>query len=492
MRTRFALFVLFGLCAGARADVARDGELDPGYGSGGIALHSSARNGAVALDLAYDAVLQADGKLLLAGRGRRLDGGQHAPQEPMVVRLADDGTLDASYGVGGVSVFPLAAPEDSEGGTARAAAFLSDGRLLVVGLIRADGGLSYRRCQLVYALDANGNVDGTYGPGPGPVCTDFGHPAAPPGSSNAIYDAVGLAVGAVGAAAYISGPVTLNAPGDSVIARLDSQGRFDPTFAVQGRLFLDNGTSILLHANTGLHLMPDNGVMAAASRSSLGAVSLGALRLDSAGTPVPGFGTGGFAGSGLEGQLVMGHGMDIDALGAPVVTGLARYLPPASQADRCNFCVLRFTTNGSPDPGFNVSGTHPGAPGTAEISFPSGTSAGNVQALRLRENGSFLLAGVVVDPAQPGVEQVGLASLLANGVDDPRFGEAATPGRLSLNPAGVDRARSIPWDVVMLPGKRAIVVGSFCCVPGGGPSASGIFAFRLQDDGLFADGFDGS
>jgi hypothetical protein len=410
----------------------------------------------------------------------------------MVVRLAADGTLDASYGIGGVSVFPLTAPEDSAGGTARAAAFLSDGRLLVVGLLRADGGLSYRRCQLVYALDANGNVDAGYGPGPGPVCTDFGFPAPPPGSTHAIYDAVGLAAGAAVAGAYISGPVTLNAPGDSVIARLDGQGRFDPTFAVQGRLFLGDGTSILLHANTGLHLMPDNGVMAAAGRWSPGAVSLGALRLDSAGVAVPGFGAGGFAGSALEGQIVMGLGLDIDPQGAPAIAGLARYFPPATQADRCNYCVLRFTSGGLPEPGFNAQGTQAGAPGTAEISFPSGASTGNVQALRLRGNGTLLLAGVVVDPGQPGIEQVGLVSLLANGLDDPRFGETAAPGRLSLNPAGFDGARSIPWDVVMLPGKRAMVVGSYCCAPGGGPSASGIFAFRLQDDGLFAAGFDGS
>lgn len=491
MRIGLVSLALCGACACAAAAEPRDGLLDPGYGNGGIALHSTARNGTVRLNLAHGAVLQADGKLLLVGRGSRLDGGMHALQEPAVVRLNADGTLDASYGIGGVSVLPLTAPEDIRGGAASSATFLSDGRLLVVGLLRDTSDMSYRRCQLIYAMDADGNLDGSYGPGPGPACTDFGYPAPPPGSTNAIYDLVGLAIGAAESGAYISGPVTLNAPGASVIARLDSQGRFDPAFAVGGRLFIGKGTSISTYANSGLQVVAGNGVVAAAVRWSSGVVSLGALRIDSAGVLVPGFGAGGFAGSVLQGQNILGLGIAIDAQDAPVVAGLARYFPP-SQPDRCNFCVLRFTASGFPDPGFNGQGVHAGAPGTAEISFPVGAMTGNVQALRLRESGTMLLAGVVVDPAVPGVEQVGLVSLLADGVDDPRFGEAATPGRLSLNPVGIDGARSIPWDVVMLPGKRAIVVGSYCCVPGGGPSASGIFAFRLQDDGLFASGFDGS
>lgn len=483
-----ASWLFFAATGIAGATEARDGLLDPAYGVGGIALHSTARGGTVALSLAHGAVLQADGKLLLVGRGSRLDGGMHAQEEPVVVRLNADGSLDTSYGDGGVSVFPLTAPEDVRGGAASSATLLSDGRLLVVGLLRDDSGFSYRRCQLIYALDADGNLDGSYGPGPGPVCTDFGFPAPPPGSTNAIYDLIGIAAGAADAKAYISGPVTLNAPGGSVIARLDSQGRFDSTFAEQGRLFPGGGVSIGLYANRGLRVMPDNGVMAAASRSSPGGRSIGAWRLDPVGVPVPGFGAGGFAGSFLEGQLILGFGLDVDAQGASVVAGLARYF--SAEPDRCNYCVSRFTPTGSPDQEFNAQGAQPGAPGTAEIVFPSGMREGSVQAVRLRGNGGVLLVGVVDPPGSFGDERVGVISLLADGRDDPRFGEIATPGRLILNPTGVDGASSIPWDVVLLPGKRVIVIGSYCCVPAG-PSGRGIFALRLQDDDLFADGVEG-
>lgn len=487
MRVAIAFVALLGVASGVRAEEARDGKLDPAFGVGGVALHSAARGGAVALRQAYDAVPQADGKLLLVGAGSRLDGGMHAAQEPVVVRLNADGSLDTSYGDGGVAVFPLGAPMASRGGTARAAALLGDERLLVIGLIREDDGITYRRCQLVFALDANGNVDPAYGPGPGPECTDFGYPAPPPGSTGALYDVAGLATAAANGKAFVSGPVTANAPG-SVIARLDAQGRFDPGFSGDGRVFLDASTTVGLYSNSGLAALPDGGVLAAAGRSSSGVFHRGVLRLDADGAPVAGFGVGGFAGAALAGEIGLGLGLDVDATGAPVVAGLSRYLPP-SQPDQCNYCVLRFTALGLPDPDFNSQGIHAGVAGTAEISYPAGASSGNVQAIRLRNGARFLLAGTNQAPAPPGGYLVGMVSLLEDGSYDPRFGDPTTPGRQQLNPAGMDAADSIPWDIVVLPGKRAIVVGHYRSPTGQLPQ-SGMFALRLQDDALLFDSFD--
>lgn len=482
-----AMIALLGLAAGAAAETARDGVLDPSYGVGGVALHSAARGGTVSLRQAYDAVPLADGKLLLVGVGSRLDGGMHAAQEPVVVRLNSDGSLDTGYGDGGVAVFPLAAPMAARGGTARAAALLGDGRLLVVGLIREDDGMSFRRCQLVFALDANGILDPAYGPGPGPECTYFGYPAPPAGSTNALYDVVGLAAAAAGGKAYISGAVTVNAPG-SVIARLDAQGRFDPAFSGDGRVFLDPGTSIGLQSNQGLVPMPDGGVLAAAARSSSGAVGHGVLRLDGDGAPVAGFGVDGFAGTVLAGQSRLGLGLDVDANGAAVVAGLSRFFPPG-QPDQCNYCVLRLTALGSLDPDFNAQGIHAGIAGTAEISYPTGASSGNVQAIRVLEGGKLLLAGANNTPTPPSGYLVGMVSLLEDGSFDPRFGAATTPGRQRFNPAGIDTADSIPRDIVPLPGKRTIVVGHYSDYSGPQPLV-GMFAFRLQDDALLADSFD--
>lgn len=487
MRVAIAVVALLVVAPGALSEEARDGVLDPTYGLGGIALHSAARGGTVALGRAYDAVPLADGKLLLVGVGSRLDGGMHATEEPVVVRLNADGSLDTGYGEGGVAVFPLGAPMASRGGTARAAAMLGDGRLLVVGLIREDDGLTYRRCQLVFALDATGNIDPGYGPGPGPECTYFGYPAPPPGSAGALYDVVGLATAAADGKAFISGPVTVNAPG-SVIARLDAQGRFDQEFSGVGRVFLDTSTTVGLYSNSGLTALADGGVLVAASRSSSGVRSRGVLRLDADGAPVAGFGVGGFAGAALAGQIGLELGLDVDANGAPVVAGLSRFLP-LSQPDQCNYCVLRFTALGLPDPDFNSQGVHAGVAGTAEITYPIGAWSGSVQAIRLRNGGKLLLAGTSQAPTPSNGYLVGMVSLLEDGRYDPRFGDPTTPGRQQLSPAGIDAADSIPWDIVVLPGKRAIVVGYFSSFSGKQPQR-GMFALRLQDDALLVDSFD--
>src|SRR5207249_5505908 len=95
------------------ADVVRywnDGGLDSSFGTGGIIRMSTPANSVA------DLVLQADGKIVIAGGpGFRL------------TRLNQDGSLDVSFGGGGSVVAPFA------NGDARSLALDSEGRIVATG-----------------------------------------------------------------------------------------------------------------------------------------------------------------------------------------------------------------------------------------------------------------------------------------------------------------------------------------------------------------------
>ncbi len=131
-----------------------DGSLDPSFGVGGIVSVSF-----YDADIAYAVALQPDGKIVIAGYG---EGPFFAPQNHTtdfaLARLNADGTLDASFGVGGKVIAPF-----GSGGffadVANSVIIQGDGKIVAAGWA-AD--FDYGYVALV-RLNSNGSFDNSFG-----------------------------------------------------------------------------------------------------------------------------------------------------------------------------------------------------------------------------------------------------------------------------------------------------------------------------------------
>ncbi len=132
----------YEVCNVALARYTADGQLDPTFGSGGLA--SADFGGA---DVAYDVAVLPDGKLLVAG-------------SPTLARFNPDGSLDPSFGIDGSA---------TSGFTARSVALQPDGRIVVAGSLNDAFALA--------RFTPDGRPDTSLGP-TGVITTAFAGPAA--------------------------------------------------------------------------------------------------------------------------------------------------------------------------------------------------------------------------------------------------------------------------------------------------------------------------
>ena len=257
-----------------------DGSLDPSFGAGGRVTANFTQGP----DDAQDVVLQADGKIVVAG----IAGGQFG-----VLRLNPDGTGDASFGQGGgvrtdagglAFVTSVALQADGRivvgggsatgpSGTFALARYLPDGRLDpsfgVGGLVKTDvapglesvyamalqpdgrivvtGPMSARDFAVV-RYTTSGAVDRSFGFG-GFVFTDF--------AGDDIPTAVAVQPDGRIVVAGIAGAF--------VLARYLPDGRLDPSFGAGGKVTTDTTGTDNDGANA-LALQPDGRILAAGAR----------------------------------------------------------------------------------------------------------------------------------------------------------------------------------------------------------------------------------
>jgi len=183
----------------ARYDSA--GALDPTFGTGGKTVSSSS-------SLARTALLQSDGKIVVAGG--------FAASPGHLERFATDGTVDASFGSGGVVDTPMF---DPVAGLAQQ----PDGKILAATSLGGDQAPD--RTFAVARLNADGSLDSTFGTS-GIASTVFGA-----GRSNALAVFVqpdGKVV--AGGSVFYFGVFGF------ALARFESDGTLDPSFGTNGQL----------------------------------------------------------------------------------------------------------------------------------------------------------------------------------------------------------------------------------------------------------------
>jgi uncharacterized delta-60 repeat protein len=185
------------------------GSLDTSLAGGRVVMNVGASD-----DYAYAMAVQADGKILIAGRVADNLG------DFAVVRLERDGTPDATFGDGGKVTTPVGSGSD----TAYAVAVQPDGKIVVAGTAFVEG--TGQDFALVRYMP-DGSLDTTFGAG-GKVTTAFTN------DSDTAYAVLVEPDGKI----LVAGDANLGTSStgvDFALARYDANGQLDATFGSGGK-----------------------------------------------------------------------------------------------------------------------------------------------------------------------------------------------------------------------------------------------------------------
>jgi uncharacterized delta-60 repeat protein len=331
-----------------------NGRLDPGYGNGGVVLLSIGGSGG------GDAVkILRDGSILIAGAGKATT---RAPLAFAAVKLHPDGTLDKTFGNGGITTVQV-----GREAVANALAVQRDGKIVLGGI----GAIAHN----VFAaarLNPDGSVDQSFGNGGVATLPQdgaaWGMALAPDGriilageasvGDNTLFDLLtGLGLGVLSR--------TLSNNRQYMVAALQPNGKPDTSFGNGGVVRFGIGSTSIC---TAIAVQPDGRIVVTGSTFSH-KLLVATVRLMPNGTFDQSFGTGGVS------QQVVEEAVNAVALqrDGDIVIGATG--PTA----------IRLLPNGQPDSGF-------GTDGVVNIQQVRGNAANGV-AIDPR-TGNIVLAGV--------------------------------------------------------------------------------------------------
>jgi len=333
--------------------MAQAGQLDPTFGTAGLFITQDTQS----FDARADAVaVQSDGRIVVGGEISSLAG---------VLRLNTNGTLDSSFGSGGMVTINV--PSGLGGGVqVVGVAIQSDGKIVAgISTINSDGEQSF----LLARLTAAGSLDSTLGSGGIVETLPFGLQLSP-----------------TVLALQPDGRILL--AGDGVMARYNTGGQLDQSFGSAGLALLINGrlTAIALQPN-GQILVASGGPARDAFPPSFDTLSVAGLisRYNANGSLDTTFGASGQAASVPTASAIV-----VQSDGRIVVAGsvISKLILP----DDTGFGLVRYNSNGTLDATF-------GKRGLVVTDFgPTGPMA-EPFALAVQPNGAIIAAGVA-GPAQ--------------------------------------------------------------------------------------------
>ena len=299
-----------GFPVAAIARYNTDGSLDSTFGSSGIVVTSNlAPPGAI--------TVQSDGKIVVAGPTGGL--------EINVARYTSAGSLDPTFGTGGIFTTGL---ELGSFSTVSTVVIQPDGKILV-----ADG--------ILLRLLANGQIDSSFG-------------------TAGVASVIGSSAGAL--ALLPGGKILVSSGISSFISRYKSNGSLDTTFAINGQLASPGPANALLLLNTGDFVVNGSLTSSLTGPTTGFAVSryLGMGVTDGSFathggvvTPVPGFST------------VSASGLNVQSSGDIVAAGTATV-----NFTTVAFALARYTSAGKLDTTFGSNGTVTTSFGTTSLSAP--------------------------------------------------------------------------------------------------------------------------
>jgi uncharacterized delta-60 repeat protein len=309
-----------------------DGTLDKTFGAGGKVQTDFPGLAAVASSV----VVQPDGKIVVAGGAFLLFT---FAGDFKVARYNPDGSLDTSFGDGGIvtTTFP-------EGSYAFDVALQADGKIIAAGTVFVDfnPGESSNTDFALARYNPDGTPDVTFGNG-GQVSTDF------LGLEDDAFSILIQLDGKIVAVGSANDPATFY---DFAAVRYLSNGSLDTTFGVAGKVHTDFGDQNFDRARSAA-LQPDGRIVAAgfAISQNGGVQNFAVARYTSNGVLDTSFGTGGMTqidfGNCCQGAtkvLLQSNGKIITVGGSN------------GESPEDDFLLARLTADGSLDPTFGVGG----------------------------------------------------------------------------------------------------------------------------------------
>jgi uncharacterized delta-60 repeat protein len=327
------------------------GALDPSFSTDGIVtqdLTGYYQTGA------QDVVVQADGKVVVAGTAKLLE-----TSYPAVFRYNTDGSLDTTFGLNGVGVLTV------PGGTGDfySVALQADGKIVASGTGRIGG--NYQA--LVARLNADGSPDASFG-NDGITLVD-----ASAGDDNGFAVAV-QADGKIVAAGNAQLSPT-EATYRTLILRLTTDGLLDPTFDSDGVALLTTGPiarAVMVQSDGKI-------VVAGEEERLLGLFTLARVNAD--GSPDATFGTSGWVKTSPAGTAFNKlHDAVLLPDGGILVAGVAG----VGSGYRPTPILLKYTTAGALDSTFGTNGV---------VMTDLLGRGGEYQAVALQDDGKILAVG---------------------------------------------------------------------------------------------------
>jgi uncharacterized delta-60 repeat protein len=465
MRSALALALA---CATA---FAADGDLDPGFGAGGIARIASDGVDTIAM-VPMRALALPEGKLLFSGAHHYLPP-ENPPFEPevrgMLMRMNADGSPDAAFGnssTAGVAVLPQIVPE-TRIQSIDAIVRLGDGAYVGTGSGVGDGPSQ----GFVVKLDADGAIDTAFGTG--------GVVLMPDVSLHAIaLDDEGRIV--------VCGERLLDHQYTSTVARLDAAGHFDAGFGEGGIVTIAWDDATEAGYLSDLALTAEGGILVAGRFAGYGPglnSDFAIARLGADGTFDTAFGDGGWRVFHDETSPSMANGIDRIALLADGRIVFAGYHAAGTSTQR-GLALGRLEADGSIDTTFG----DPASPGYLYVDVvPDGLSV-DASALAIQADGKPIVAGTYFSSSED--ERFLAFRATADGALDAAFADA---GIFRLDPvenATTSDARSM----TLQQDGRIVIAGR--AVLSFDPPLTDMAVVRLDSgsgtgDAIFTDGFDG-
>jgi uncharacterized delta-60 repeat protein len=380
----------------------RPGALDPSFGAGGrVTTQIGPAN-----DTADAIAVQRDGRILVAGS--TFSGSDY---DFAVVRYRQDGTLDESFGRGGIVRTDIASTDDE----VRAIAVQADGRIIVAGYAAERGytGVNIEPDdESAWALvryTRNGELDTTFGDD-GKVTTELR-----PGLNGA-YGVALQSDGKIVVSGFSSNGVDL----DFAIARYDVDGSLDATFGRRGVVTSAFGPGNEI--GNGLARPRDGKILVAGPSARADAYEVAVARYLTSGGLDRTFGNGGvaWATNGRGGDEALAVAIQPD--GKPVAAGWSY------DASGFDFGVTRFTAGGSLDRAFGRGG---------RVTTAIGLGEDMGLAIAIEHDGRIVVAG---HSANGSDWDFSLVAYLPSGARDRLFG---TDGKITTDFSGGDGARAV-------------------------------------------------
>jgi uncharacterized delta-60 repeat protein len=357
------------------------GDLDALFGSGGKTLQDLRTRD----DFAFATALQSDGKILLAGKAST---GTTTGNDFAVVRFNVDGTLDTTFGVGGMSVMDVGSTSD----TAYAIAIQSSGKIVVAGESRI--GTAQPDFAMI-RLNADGTLDTSFGVN-GRTMTDFS------GGNDSGRSIALMSDGRI----VLAGSATVGSVKRFAVSRYSADGVIDPTFNGNGKAttLFTSGSAV---ANA-VVVLSDGSIVAAGAATNLttGNSDYAAVRYLGTGAVDTTFGTSGW--------FTLNMGGSGEAAYAMVKTSDGKLLIAGNNLDNStgasDFCLVRISTSGAVDSTFGTNGSVV-TDFYGEYDQPT--------SMTLATDGKIVVAGMAT---LSGVTSIGVARYSSDGVADASFG----------------------------------------------------------------------